>query len=106
MIRDTYAATAQDLLNAMAKKMDTEIVNQLSELVKRGVLVIQSTQPVLVQELNDMTGETEIKLSAAISLVPKELEYIQKLEAEIVELKRVVESLKDELQYADYGEDL
>jgi hypothetical protein len=72
----------------LAEQKEKYILQQLSELVSRGLIVIEETQPILVRgvQLVDQTT-IELRMEQSVRLVPKEFEYIKKLEKENEELK-------------------
>lgn len=55
-----------------------ELQRQLSELVKRGILIIEEEHPALVQK-----KDGEIEISTKIRLTVKDMEYIKKLETKL-----------------------
>lgn len=86
---------AQDMVGDLLKQQERYILEQLSELVSRGLIAIESTQPVLTQRYSPETSKTEIFLEQAIKLVPKEKEYIEELEARIEELEGKLDEYTD-----------
>ena len=67
----------------LARQQDALLMTQLNELVSRGLLVIEKTQPTFVQSINS----DAVEIRQQIRLVLKDQEYIQKLEQEVKELR-------------------
>ncbi len=88
-----HSHTARDMMDDLLKKQEQYLLDQLSELVNRGIIVIERTQPVLTSyELPN--GNRKITMGQAVRLVPKEKEYIEKLERRIESLKQTIAELK------------
>lgn len=79
-MNDSIKEAMTDLL----RQQETILLEQLGDLVKRGLLVIESTQPVIVQS----QSVHKLELRQAVRLVLKDKEFIQELERENAELKR------------------
>lgn len=73
----------QDTMREIMKKQDEIILDQLGELVKRGLIVVEKTQGYLVQS----ECSNKIEWRQGIRLLPKEREYIDALEKENKMLK-------------------
>ncbi len=71
---------------------DTEniMLNQLDDFVSRGLIEVQMTQPVLIQE----PMANKLRVVQSVKLVLKDKEYIEKLENENKELKELLDALK------------
>ena len=77
----------------MQQKEDI-ILEQLNELVSRGLLVVESTRPVLVQDSRfDLNAPYKITLQQKVKLVLKDQEYIKKLEKENAEYLDLISRL-------------
>lgn len=77
-----------------AEQKEKIILEQLNELISRGLLVVYETQPMLVQTLRDpLSPEPRVEIVSAIKLVLKDQEYIEKLEAENKDLKEKLNSI-------------
>lgn len=87
--------TMDELAKKLNESHEREISKQLNDLVSRGIIIVESTQPIIIQELNPATGRTELKVSQAVRLVSKEHEYIKKIESELDWYKSRFESLRD-----------
>jgi hypothetical protein len=74
----------------LAKQQDSIIMAELNELVSRGLLVVEQTQPVIVKARDSDTLELRQKMR----LVLKDQEYIQALEAQNKQLKEQLEGIK------------
>lgn len=85
----------------LAQQKEANILNQLTELISRGLIVIEQTQPVLTiaQELDE--AKHTIKISQSVRLVPKDFEYIKKLEEENNQLKEQLKIIKNALNYEE-----
>jgi hypothetical protein len=77
----------------MNQQKETYILSQLNELISRGLLVIHQTEPTLTREENS----NQIKVSQQIRLVLKDQEYVEKLEAEIAQLRSQLKTITDVL---------
>lgn len=73
------------------EKKQALILEQLGDLVSKGLLVIQEVQPVLVKD----DSSNKITLQGAIRLTLRDKEYIEKLEKENKALKAKFEQLRD-----------
>ena len=81
------------LVNSMAKQSEAILMDKLNDLVKRNLLVIESTQPVFVKDEYSQT----IKVQQAVRLVLKDMEYIKQLETENQQLKEQLQNIKEAL---------
>jgi len=77
----------------MAEQKEKMLLEQLSELLDRGLLVIEQTQPVLVHE----SHTNELRMEQSVRLVLRDQEYVEKLEKENTELREVIENLQSVL---------
>ena len=86
--------TAQVMLREIAKQKETIIMEQLVELTSRGLLVIEQTEPVLVE--TQVPGERfpKIELKQLVKLKLKDQEYIESLEARVKELEDLLAAIK------------
>lgn len=82
--------SASEISKKTAEKTEQIILSQLGDLVKRGLIVIESTQPVLIH--NPDSHLFHIKQS--VRLVPKEKEYIERLEKECAVLRERLALIK------------
>lgn len=76
----------------LLKQKEAILSEQLCELIKRDLIVIEETQPVVVR--TEGLNGPEFKLQQSVRLVPKEFDYIKKLEAENKELKEKLDKIK------------
>jgi len=74
--------SASELSVELAKMAESKLMDQLNWLVIRGILVIESTQPVLV-----MDDDNKITMSQTVELCVKDKEYIERLEQRIEHLE-------------------
>jgi hypothetical protein len=84
-----YQENFSDLLHKVSAQKERYILEELNELVRRDLIVVETTGP---QMFRKPCGEIELKES--VRLVPKEKEYIENLEAEIRLLKREIADMK------------
>jgi len=78
-----------EVIRNVNRQKDEYLKKALNELVSRDLIVIEQTEPVLI-EVKLPGGGTEIRLEQAIRLVPKEFEYIKKLEATNARLRDAI----------------
>tara|TARA_R110000868_G_scaffold82953_1_gene233988 strand:+ start:219 stop:491 length:273 start_codon:yes stop_codon:yes gene_type:complete len=86
--------TLSEIMADLGKQQESIILDQLNDLVKRGLLVVESTQPVLVRNYN----QDKITVQQSIRLTLKDKEYIEKLEKENSEYKDLIERLNKALE--------
>lgn len=84
------------LTRELLKQKEAIISEQLCELIKRDLIVIEETQPVVIR--TEGPNGPEFKLQQSVRLVPKEFDYIKKLEAENKELKEILTGLQDAIR--------
>lgn len=87
----TYFDSMSDVINDLNKQSQNIILEQLDDLIKRNILVIEQTQPVLIQDFDTH----KIKINQAIKLTVKDIDYIKQLEKENQELKNKLMQLAD-----------
>lgn len=91
------AFSAQDFIDSVYKDLWSQkeklLLAQLSDLVSRNILIIEETQPVLVNE-ND-----GVKISQAVKLTVKDIEKIKSLEQEVEHLKSQLALCVDILEH-------
>jgi len=90
MTYDSISKVVADI----GKQQENIILGQLNDLIKRGLLVIESTQPTLVQD----PDSTKILLRQSVKLTLKDIEYIQSLEEENKKLKEKLLSIETALK--------
>lgn len=78
----------EPLLNNLQKQAENHILEQLNELVKRGLLVIKATKPVLVRD----EKSANMTLQQSVTLELKDQEYIEELEHKVALLQSKVDS--------------
>lgn len=82
---------AGQLAKEVAKEQERVILDQLNELISRGLLVVESTQPILVQD----PYSAKVTVQQSCKLLLKDQEYIQKLETRVEELEHILKALSD-----------
>lgn len=90
--------STQEVINDVLKQQERIILDQLGELIDRGLLEFQSTQPVITSEYDYTTNKTILNLSQYGKLVLKDQEYIEKLEKENKELKTKINNLNTSIK--------
>ena len=83
-----------DIVHEAIKQKENLILDQLTELVSRGLLVVEQTNPTLTRTYNHSSQQHEVKLAQCIKLKLKDQEYIERLEAENKEYKEIIDTLK------------
>lgn len=76
-----------EVLKEVAQKEQEIILDQLGELISRGLLVVEREQPVLVQSSD--SARPEIRM--AIRLKLKDQEYIEKLENQLKAVQAILQ---------------
>ena len=84
-----------ETIKSLMEQKESIILEQLSELISRGLLVVEETSPVLVRKHNP-EGLYGVELKQAVRLVLKDQEYIEKLEAKVAELEGCI---KEQARY-------
>lgn len=86
---------ARDIHEATEKAM----LEQLNDFVSRGLIVVEMTQPILIQDMYS----PEIRISQQVKLTLKDKEYILKLEKENQEMKDLLEAIDHALPRRNNG---
>lgn len=85
-----HLSNMNDIISNINKQKEAIILEQLEDLIRKGLLIVECTEPVIVSsECSD-----RIELRQAVRLVLKDKEYIEKLEAENAKLVANFETLK------------
>jgi hypothetical protein len=82
------------LIYDVAKQKENLILESLGDLITRGLLVIEETQPVLTGGWSPNEDKYEVKLEQKIRIVLKDKEYIEKLEKENADYKERLETMR------------
>lgn len=85
----------KDLSKQIAEQEEAFILEQLNELIKRDLIVIEKHAPIITQKRSLNTNSVELEVTSMIRLVPKEFEYIKKIEEENKVLKERLKNLKE-----------
>lgn len=80
------------LVREVAEKKDAMIREQLSELISRGLIIVEETEPTIVTHMDPVKGP-QIEFRQACKLVLRDKEYIVKLENENNDLKLKLEKM-------------
>lgn len=87
--------TIKDTINEVIKEYhnnkEAYILEQLNELISRGLLVICETQPIIVRD----QYSDKIEIRQSIKLLLKDQEYIVKLETENAQLKVRLQNIEE-----------
>ena len=83
-----------DVIKDVMEQSQKIILEQLGDLVKRGLLVVHSDGPVLAQEMDPYSPSHKFKLMGAVRLELKDQGYIQKLELENKEMRELLEKMQ------------
>ena len=89
--------TVEKVLHKLMKQKEQLLLDQLGELVSRGLLVIEETPAIFVKSLYDdlrPDGDYKFELRQTVRFVLKDQEYIEKLEKENKELQSTIDSLR------------
>lgn len=85
--------TITEISEEVALQTEKAIFEQLQELISRDLLVVEARGVELYQ---DMTSD-KIKIGQNIRLKLKDQEYIEKLETELEEYKKIITTLRNTL---------
>ena len=85
----------KDFTLQIAAKEQAVIIEQLNELISRGIIVVERTMPQHQLSMDPNSDKYILQYTSAIRLVPKEFEYIKKLEAENKDLNQKLETLAE-----------
>lgn len=92
----------QDVVKELSRDLQQQTENllleQLGDLINRGLLVVETTQPILVHD--HYSNKVEIK--QAVKLTFKDKEYIQKLEVENAKYKDILSKIQELFPGFDY----
>ena len=80
----------KELTHDIHQATEKAMLDQLNDFVSRGLIVVEMTQPILVQDFNS----SEIKIQQQVRLTLKDKEYILKLEKENQEMKDLLDAIK------------
>jgi len=84
----SMAKVIEDIQTKMAKATDNMILQQLNEFISRGLIVVETVQPMMVREADS----NKITIRQSVRLVLKDQEYIQTLENRVIELEAALAS--------------
>lgn len=83
-----------EIVKGLMKQKEAIIFEQLQELISRGLLVVEETEPVLVCSESFTHSYPEIKLMQSVKLKLKDQEYVEKLEARVKELEKLLTTIQ------------
>lgn len=91
----SYNENAEMIVKEISRDIQEQtealILEQLNDLVSRGLLVIESSQPILVRDMSN----NKIKISQSVRLTLKDKEYIETLEVENRRLKDILSKIQE-----------
>jgi hypothetical protein len=90
---------ASEIAELAAKQTDEELLSQLNEHISRGLIVVERTNTIMVQ---DPLDKNKIELRMGIRLKLMEQEYIEKLENKLKAIKKHMEHPRKDLNWLDY----
>lgn len=88
---DSLYSIVQEVSRQLEQKKDNAILEQLNDFISRGLIVIESTQPILTRE----SDSYKIVVSQQVKLTLKDKEYIEKLEEENKRLNQLVSNIQE-----------
>lgn len=97
-MKPTTVTSANELAFQVANQTEKIILKQLGSLIERGILSVRRSEPMLVQDSNDIS---KIELRHGVELVLSNEEYVQELEAENKRLKHRLETMREILTGSD-----
>ena len=92
-INITNMTTMQSAVQEISRAKERLLLEQLGELVSRGLLVVEYGETTLVAE-----ADGSFRLLDTVKLLPKEKEYIEKLEAKVKELGERLSAIQTALE--------
>ncbi len=86
-----------EMASEVAKHTENMILEQLNELISRGLLIVEKGPMSLTtcdSHFSDIRDPYKIKVSQIVRLVLKDREYIERLEKENAQMRGVFEAIK------------
>lgn len=80
--------SAQRIASDLAKQKENIMLEQLNELVSRGLLVCESNEPVLLMEDGKLLYKQMVRLKL------RDQEYIEQLESKIKKLEKTLSDIR------------
>jgi hypothetical protein len=84
-----HASNITHLVEKLSAKREEVLLEQLNELVARGLLVVELGPMTLVQEFNGQVGVRQ-----EVRLVLKNQEYVESLEKKVADLETRLENIR------------
>jgi len=96
---DIYMGIRRDLL----QQKETILMTQLSNLVREGVLLIEETETVLVQDFNptDPLSQPKITLRQAVRLTWRGEEVLESYRKKVERMEKAINELREALNAKD-----
>jgi len=86
----------QEVFKSLSEQKEKILLDQLEELVSRGLICVEETQPVLVETI---AGPRKYVLKQAVRFILKDQEYIEELEEENRVLRKNNKEACDQRHY-------
>jgi hypothetical protein len=87
LLTKSAAQITEKVAETAARQTEQIILQQLNELVSRGLIVIEETQPMLSMVLMCAEQDAyELRITRGVRLLLKDQEYIEKLEKQVEDL--------------------
>jgi hypothetical protein len=94
MFGGTGVMNGSDVIRDVMQQSQQIILDQLGDLVKKGLLVVHSDGPMLAREIDPSSDSYKFKLVGSVRLELKDQGYIQKLEQENKEMRELLEQMQ------------
>lgn len=80
------------IMDDLYRQQEAIINDQLGDLIKKGILIVEMTNPVLVKNPFD---QYKVELRQGLRVTIKEKEYIQKIEKENLDLREKLNKVQE-----------
>lgn len=85
------ANMATEIVDKVAKATEQSILQQLNDFVSRGLIEVQQTVPQFVRSFDSDV----VEIRQSVTLVLKDKEYIEKLEAKVKKFEEILTALTE-----------
>lgn len=86
-----------DIVQDLSRQQDRILLDQLGDLVKAGLIVLQREEPMIVEENDPTRPGTRLIFRQKIRFELRDQEYIDTLKKENAELKAALQKIRDVL---------
>lgn len=93
----TDISVVSDIISDVRRQQEAFLLEQLGDLVRDEVLLIEQTQPIITREVNMNNSGFTLKMSQAVRLTYKGFEKMQELKDEVNRLKKLNTALMEEI---------